>query len=75
MSWACSGGDNFIASFTNDFANTTQDGYRAIVAAFCLVSRFVDWANPRRLIVTHLDPLKVDLCASQSSARASAGAE
>ena len=30
----------------NDFANTTQDGYRAIVAAFCLVSRFVDWANP-----------------------------
>ena len=30
----------------NDFANTTQDGYRVIVAAFWLVSRFVDWANP-----------------------------
>ena len=30
----------------NDFANTTQYGYRAIIAAFCLVSRFVDCANP-----------------------------
>ena len=30
----------------NDFANTTKDGHRAVIAAFCLVSCFVDWANP-----------------------------
>ena len=41
----------------NDFANTTQDGYRAIFAAFCFVPSCVDWANPSMFHVAGMTPV------------------